>query len=125
MIGKLVSHVKYGKGKIAKLEGKYITVAFEKLNENKLFLYPDAFSDFLVFENSNTQEKADADLVILGEKRKIEENEKRKLIEVHDKQRKNAKSELLKKRKEEKNKEEKNKAERERKRNLKIEEESV
>jgi len=47
------------------------------------------------------------------------------LIEVHDKERKNAKSELLKKRKEEKNKEEKNKAERERKRNLKIEEESV
>jgi len=125
MIGNLVSHVKYGKGKIVEIEGKYITVTFEKLLESKLFLYPDAFSDFLVFENSKMQEKADADLVILGKKRKIVENEKRKLIEVHDKERKNAKTEFLKKRKEEKNKEEKNKAERERKRKLKIEEESV
>jgi len=39
MIGKLVSHVKYGKGKIAKLEGKYITVTFEKLKENKLLIF--------------------------------------------------------------------------------------
>lgn len=118
MKGNIVTHQKFGRGKIVKEVKGYITVAFENMEEVKTFKYPDSFDKFLVFENAKLQEEAVKKFCIIETQREEEEAGKRaKYAEIAAEQA-NEKLELLKK----KRKVAKAKIEREKKQRLKLKE---
>ena len=55
-----VLHKAFGKGKIASVNGKYITVKFE--NVQKIFVYPDIFDKFLTLADGSVSDDIAADL---------------------------------------------------------------
>jgi hypothetical protein len=86
MLDYSVNHVKFGKGKIIEERGNYITVLFEGYEQPKLFLYPESFEKFLVFEDLDLQEHAMKDVTVLREKKEAEEArhlEQEKMEETH------------------------------------------
>lgn len=118
MKGNIVTHQKFGRGKIVKEVKGYITVAFENMGEVKTFKYPDSFDKFLVFENAKLQEEAVKKFCIIETQREEEEAGRRaKYAEIAAEQA-NEKLELLKK----KRKVAKAKIEREKKQRLKLKE---
>lgn len=59
--GKKVTHVTFGPGVVTNVEGSVVTVAFAQ--EEKKFLFPGAFSRFLVFEDGESRECVEQMLV--------------------------------------------------------------
>lgn len=53
MIGRTVTHISYGNGKITSVESDKVTVCFK--SGEKKFIYPEAFSRFLVFTDAAEQ----------------------------------------------------------------------
>lgn len=51
LCGEFITHKAFGKGKIVDFENSCVTVVFQDTNEEKKFVYPDAFGKFLVLEN--------------------------------------------------------------------------
>lgn len=51
LVGEIVTHKAFGKGKIVGFENNNVTVSFEKGNLEKKFVYPTAFEAFLKLEN--------------------------------------------------------------------------
>ncbi len=57
-----VYHKSFGKGVIAALQGKYMTVQFEKLK--KTFVYPDAFENYFTLADGTVPEEIKADIAV-------------------------------------------------------------
>ena len=91
IIGEAVKHKTFGKGIIAEVKGKIVTVKFYSNDAKKLFEFPDAFEKFLQFEDINLQKEA---LSALNEKR-IKKIEAQKSI--HYEQPSSSRTEVVKK----------------------------
>ncbi|MDR5659991.1 hypothetical protein RH915_10870 [Serpentinicella sp. ANB-PHB4] len=61
LLGEIVLHKAFGKGKVTLFENNYITVMFEKRKEEKKFVYPDAVGAFLELENESLQQRIEKD----------------------------------------------------------------
>lgn len=60
MLGRIVSHKTFGRGTISSIKGDKITILF---NEGpKVFVYPDAFNNFLTSSDQELMHKVNADL---------------------------------------------------------------
>ena len=55
-----VNHKTFGKGTVVSSQGKYMTVKFE--NAQKIFVYPDAFENFLTLADGTVSEEIGIDL---------------------------------------------------------------
>lgn len=77
ILNQKVTHIKFGDGIIISESNEKITAKFEKLEDNKIFQYPDAFECFLEFENKAFQESALKELKDKKEKAIIEKAENR------------------------------------------------
>ncbi|OWR32558.1 hypothetical protein CDO73_02845 [Saccharibacillus sp. O23] len=69
LIGQEVEHVTYGQGQIVQNEDKRIEVNFSGETENKKFMYPDAFEQFLSMTDAASQEKVLKEVELLKEAR--------------------------------------------------------
>ncbi|HKM35289.1 MAG TPA: hypothetical protein VJY54_11180 [Lachnospiraceae bacterium] len=72
LLGQVVVHNKFGNGVISDLSENKITVSFEE--SQKLFLYPDAFMQFLTLKNNNLQkefEKLKEECIRIDEEKKV------------------------------------------------------
>lgn len=63
-----VDHIKFGRGLIVSEETGKITVEFTGVPGNKIFQFPDAFEQFLKFEDNSLQEES---LSILDGKKQL------------------------------------------------------
>ncbi|TCP96168.1 hypothetical protein [Serpentinicella alkaliphila] len=52
LCGEIVIHKAFGKGKIVKCEQNYVVILFDETMEEKKFVYPAAFGQFLQLENT-------------------------------------------------------------------------
>ena len=73
MKGSKVTHVKYGAGKIVEVLDGYILVSFKGSEEKRRFQYPEAFGQFLTFDDEKLQEEAKAQLLIVEQNKKEEQ----------------------------------------------------
>ena len=55
LLGQPITHTTFGKGIVTDWNDHIITVCFN--SGEKRFIYPDAFSNFLILKNTNAQEK--------------------------------------------------------------------
>ena len=55
-----VNHKSFGKGVVVSYQGKYMTVRFE--NTQKIFVYPDAFENFLTLADGTVSEEIMIDI---------------------------------------------------------------
>ena len=55
-----VNHKMFGKGTVVSCQGKYMTVKFDKAQ--KIFVYPDAFENFLTPEDTSVCEAIAVDI---------------------------------------------------------------
>ena len=70
LIGQSIKHVTCGKGVVTDWNGNVITVCFSA--GEKKFIYPDAFSNFLILKNADAQKKVQHLLDVREEKRETE-----------------------------------------------------
>lgn len=75
LVGQAISHTKFGKGVVSDATDQTITIIFQ--NEEKKFLFPDAFEHFLVLRNQDEQHEINELVNKLVQKRKAQENTKR------------------------------------------------
>jgi len=78
LMNEYVEHKKYGHGLIIGEETGNITVKFDSQTGNRIFQFPEAFEQFLVFQNELLEEKC---LILLQAKKEqlAEENERKRL----------------------------------------------
>ena len=62
-----VNHKTFGKGTVVSYQGKYMTVKFDKAQ--KIFVYPDAFENFLTLEDGSVSEEIIVDIRAVKEAR--------------------------------------------------------
>ena len=55
-----VNHKMFGKGTVVSCQGKYMTVKFDRAQ--KIFVYPDAFENFLTLEDGTVSEEITNDI---------------------------------------------------------------
>ena len=55
-----VNHKTFGRGIVVSCQGKYMTVKFEKTQ--KIFVYPDAFENFLTLEDGSVSDEIALDI---------------------------------------------------------------
>ena len=85
LIGQPIKHVTFGKGVVTDWNGNVITVCFSA--GEKKFIYPDAFSHFLILKNADAQKKVQHLLDTREEKRETalkayqEQQEKKHMLE--------------------------------------------
>ena len=84
IVGEKVIHKVFGKGIVIDYKDDHISVYFNKITDEKKFVYPDAFEKFLTFESSDLQDRA---LAILSEKNKKRQEER---LRKQEEQRKSA-----------------------------------
>ena len=89
LIGQPIKHVTFGKGVVTDWNGNVITVCFSA--GEKKFIYPDAFSNFLILKNADAQKKVQHRLDVREEERETE------LKELQEQQEKKHMLENLKK----------------------------
>ena len=70
LIGQPIKHVTFGKGVVTDWNGNVITVCFS--TGEKKFIYPDAFSNFLILKNADAQKKVQHLLDVREEERETE-----------------------------------------------------
>ena len=70
LIGQSIKHVTFGKGVVTDWNGNVITVCFSA--GEKKFIYPDAFSNFLILKNADAQKKVQHLLDVREEERETE-----------------------------------------------------
>lgn len=106
-----VKHNKFGQGIIRQASEGILKIKFEAFEAEKIFIYPGAFENFLVFEKESLQQKTMALIQMEKEKKEAEEEVKRKAYEIIEEERRKEKLEKIKKQKKaEKTKEDKKKA---------------
>lgn len=72
LIGKMVIHQSFGKGKIIAHENQFLTVQFEGLEEAKKFCYPQAFDQFMKPVNESLAIQVANDARALRKLKKVE-----------------------------------------------------
>ena len=72
LIGQTISHAKFGRGVVSNATDRTITIAFQ--NEEKKFLFPDAFEHFLVLRNQDEQHQINELVHELVQTRKSQAN---------------------------------------------------
>lgn len=78
-IGKRVTHTVFGQGIIKEQTDKYITVIFNKNNEEKKFQYPSCFKTFLTLEDTTAAMEASESVKKFEEAEVMEKERKRRL----------------------------------------------
>ena len=73
-----VVHKRFGRGMIIGEDTGKVTVEFDSQTENKIFQFPDAFEQFLKFEDKSLQEES-LILVQAKKQQKIERNARKRL----------------------------------------------
>ena len=74
MLNQFVLHPSYGRGTVVERNGDYLKLKFETFDGLKTFLYPDAFENFLKFEDEALQKKALEDLKgVLKDKKTVQD----------------------------------------------------
>lgn len=96
----IVTHVKFGKGKIVELQEKRIAILFDGEQEAKLFAYPQAFGSFLLYEDQTLQEKALEKLEALRREEAEQRSKRNIMYEEQEKERKKQRLALAKKKRE-------------------------
>lgn len=79
LVGKKVSHNRFGQGRIIELTEKYVTVEFEE--EVKTFQYPICFDLFLTLLNDDLKDKMAQEIEVIKEDERKKEEEKREEYE--------------------------------------------
>jgi len=69
LLGEAVRHKVFGEGRIVSVTGNYVTVRFGQ--EEKTFLFPDAFENFLTLENGELSERMQAYLRKRQQKKRL------------------------------------------------------
>ena len=64
-----VNHKTFGKGTVVSSQGKYMTVKFDKAQ--KIFVYPDAFENFLTLDDGTVSEEIINDINVAKHARQI------------------------------------------------------
>lgn len=80
LINENVEHIRFGKGLIIGEEADRITVEFPDAIGNKRFQFPDAFEQFLRFEENSLQEESLN--MIESKKQKLEEEKEKRRLEL-------------------------------------------
>ena len=75
IVGEKVIHKAFGEGIVTDYKEDHISVYFNKITDEKKFVYPDAFEKFLAFESSDLQDRA---LAVLTQKNKRRQEERLK-----------------------------------------------
>ena len=57
-----VNHKTFGRGTVVSCQGKYMTVKFDKAQ--KIFVYPDAFENFLTLEDGTVSDEIELDITV-------------------------------------------------------------
>lgn len=81
LIGEVVRHKRFGKGVITDLSDNKISVCFDETK--KLFIYPDAFLQYLTLKNNSIQKKIEK----LNEERVREKDAQKKIEELENRYR--------------------------------------
>lgn len=98
MLNEAVVHRTYGNGNVIRTREGHITVMFQGLEEEKTFQYPEAFETYLQFTSSRLQAQAKDDLEQLKLRKNQEQEQKQKLYELREAERKKEQRELLRRR---------------------------
>jgi len=80
LINENVEHITFGKGLIIEEEIGKITVEFHNQVGNKRFQFPDAFEQYLRFEESSLQ--AESLTMIESKKQKLEDEKEKRRLEL-------------------------------------------
>ncbi len=74
LIGQTIKHKAFGSGVVTNISDGIISICFQ--NDEKRFIYPDAFRNFLVLKDENTQQQVKKQIELLDkESQKIREAE--------------------------------------------------
>lgn len=68
LIGEIVKHKAFGRGKVTEFVNNNVTVVFEESKEEKRFLYPSAFGEFLQLENNYLSKHIEEDKNVIAQK---------------------------------------------------------
>lgn len=79
LIGQAIKHKDFGNGIITDWADNVVTICFSQ--GEKKFIYPDAFSDYLILRNNRIQSEIDG---ILNQKKKAEETKKQEIQEKEE-----------------------------------------
>ena len=82
VVGKTVTHIKYGNGKIIKIEENKMAVDFK--TSVKTFIYPDSFGQFFTFTDKKAQQYMDLMLEVITEKQRISKEKQAKLVQARE-----------------------------------------
>lgn len=81
-----VIHVKFGTGVITSSQNRIIRIQFDEADEEKMFIYPDAFERFLKFQNALLEERVQNELTIRNEQIALEKEKDRIASEKREKE---------------------------------------
>ena len=84
-MGEKVTHISFGKGKVIEEGETFIKVAFKKSVGEKAFVFPDAFSKFLTYDDKELQKAVNKKLAaqkrkIAAEKKKLEKKKEELIV---------------------------------------------
>lgn len=68
LCGETVMHKLFGSGKIVGFADNYVTVLFDNGNAEREFVYPSAFGEFLVLDNSEYEDQIRIDKGLAAQK---------------------------------------------------------
>ena len=97
MVGELVSHIRFGSGKVTAFEPPHIEVTFEE-GAVKTFVYPQAVDRFIRFEAEEARQRAARDLELArnleresaqarltADRQRAEEAARQRMEQLHEK----------------------------------------
>lgn len=99
MVKAAVQHCKFGKGTIESVQDNHLTIRFETTGDSKVFTYPDAFEKFLCFEAQDLKDRFAKDWKEYLLVNAIEEKRKQQEINRMEQENRRALMEMMKKRK--------------------------
>ncbi|MEN6390473.1 MAG: hypothetical protein ABFD04_08635 [Syntrophomonas sp.] len=77
LINEEVTHIKFGRGVILSTANRIIRIQFDDGNEQKTFIYPDAFERFLKFHNPVLDDRVQKELKVRNDKIALEKEKDR------------------------------------------------
>ena len=84
VLGSLISHTQFGRGKVIELTEKSITVEFLDIDKVAKFAYPQAFASFLIFDDISYQEAVKQDLEMVEQQKQQLQEERLKRYQAYE-----------------------------------------